>query len=368
MFKDFPLIPGTSSTGARLIDQYFWAMVLITGVATVLVCLAVIYFALKYRRRHEDEIPTDEEAPQWLEIAWTVIPFIIFMGMFAWGAWVYFHVQRPPDDTLDIYVTAKQWMWKFQHVDGTSEINDLHVPVGRPVRLIMASEDVIHSFFVPEFRVTTDVLPHRYTYQWFEATRTGKFHHFCSEYCGTEHSGMIGTVYVMEPAEYQAWLSGGVQDAPANVGKKLFEQYACNTCHTNDATARGPVLTGLFGQMVPLQDGRSVRADENYLRESILNPQAKIVRGFQPIMPTFRGQLNEEQIIQLIEYIKSLSAPDAGAGQPGAAGGTAAPPQADPTRSGSTVDTQPAGAPGAGAAGSTVNPQGSGTATPGARD
>jgi cytochrome c oxidase subunit 2 len=303
--------PRAASTSATLVDNYFIFMVVVTGTASLLVVLAVLYFMLKYRRRHEDEIPTDEEAPQWLELAWTVIPFCIFMVMFVWGAWVYFHVRRPPDDTLDVYVTAKQWMWKFQHVDGTSEINDLHVPVGRPVRLIMASEDVIHSFFVPNFRVHTDVLPHRYTYNWFEATKVGKYHLFCSEYCGTEHSGMIGSVYVMEPEDYQAWLSGGVQDAPANVGKKLFETYACSSCHTSTATARGPILAGLYGATIMLQGGGRVRADENYLRESILNPQAKIAAGFQPIMPTFRGQVNEEQLMQLIAYIKSLTPPTA---------------------------------------------------------
>lgn len=307
MFKDFPLFPRAASTIADDIDAFYFFMVGTCGFLALLIVCLIFYFALKYRRLSDDEIPSEEEAPQWVEVVWIVVPFFILMGMFLWGAWLYFKVSRPPDDALDIYVTGKQWMWRFQHIGGQSEINALHVPVGRPVRLIMASEDVIHSFFVPEFRVHTDVLPSRYTYNWFEATRVGKYHLFCSEYCGTEHSGMTGSVFVMEPGDYQTWLSGGAQGAPADEGKKLFEKLACISCHIDQSTGRGPSLIGLSGQIRPLQNGTSVKADENYLRESILNPQAKIAAGFQPIMPTFQGQVNEQQLIQLIAYIKTLS-------------------------------------------------------------
>jgi cytochrome c oxidase subunit 2 len=344
MLNDLPLFPRAASTAAAYVDALYLFMVAVCGLVSVLIWIVVIYSALKYRRKHAMEIPPDEEAPQWLEMAWTIIPFIIFMGMFVWGSWVYFFLGRPPKDALDIYVTGKQWMWKFQHVGGQSEINSLHVPVGRNVRLIMASEDVIHSFFAPEFRVKTDVLPNRYTYTWFKATKSGKYHLFCTEYCGTEHSGMIGSIYVMEPAEYETWLAGGVQDTPANAGKKLFSQYACDTCHTGTASARGPVLAGLYGTQVQLQDGRTVNADENYIRESILNPQAKIVAGFQPIMPTFRGQVNEQQLIQLIAYLKSLTPPAPAATQPGGGAPTAGNPAAlrGPTQSGSSVNTETA--------------------------
>jgi cytochrome c oxidase subunit 2 len=213
----------------------------------------------------------------------------------------------PPKETLNIYVVGKQWMWKFQHLDGQREINELHVPVGRDVKLIATSEDVIHDFFVPEFRVKADVLPGRYITLWFHATKPGRYHLFCAEYCGTKHSGMIGSVVVMEPAEYQTWLSGGAAEGSlASGGEKLFAELACITCHRSDTQGRGPVLNGLFGKTVMLEGGGSLTADEGYIRESILNPAAKITAGFQPIMPTFQGLVTEEQLLQLVEYVKSL--------------------------------------------------------------
>jgi cytochrome c oxidase subunit 2 len=199
-------------------------------------------------------------------------------------------------------------MWKFEHAGGQRELNTLHVPIGRPIRITMASEDVIHSLWFPAFRVKMDVLPSRYRTMWFQATKTGRFHIFCAEYCGTNHSAMIGWVEVMDPTAYQRWLAGGTEGSMASQGEGLFQKYACNTCHTNDATGRGPVLTGLFGKPVTLNDGRVVMADENYIRESILNPQAKIVLGFSPIMPTFQGQVNEEELLKLLAYVRSLGA------------------------------------------------------------
>jgi cytochrome c oxidase subunit 2 len=229
------------------------------------------------------------------------------MVLFVWGAMVFFHAQRPPRGAIEIYAVGKQWMWKFQHMDGQREINELHVPIGQPVKLTMISQDVIHSFFVPAFRVKQDVLPGRYTTVWFQATRTGRYHLFCAEYCGTQHSGMIGSVVVMEPAQYQAWLSGGGGEGSlAQSGEKLFQDLACNTCHRSDSGARGPDLAGIFGSQVTLQAGQKLVADEAYIRESILNPQAKLVMGFQPIMPTFQGQVSEEGLMSLVAYIKSL--------------------------------------------------------------
>jgi len=220
---------------------------------------------------------------------------------------VYLARARPPDETLNIYVVGKQWMWKFQHLDGQREINELHVPVGRAVKLITTSEDVIHDFFVPAFRMKADVIPGRYVSIWFQPTKPGRYHLFCAEYCGTRHSGMIGEVVVMEPSEYQAWLSGGAPEGSlASTGAKLFADLACNTCHRPDAQGRGPVLEGLFGQTVRLQSGETVTVDEAYVRESILTPSAKITAGFQPIMPTFQGLVTEEQLLALIEYVKSL--------------------------------------------------------------
>ncbi|HEY4641635.1 MAG TPA: c-type cytochrome, partial [Thermoanaerobaculia bacterium] len=253
-----------------------------------------------------NELAQDYEPPHLLEMAWIVIPSIIFVGIFIWGSWLYFHLSRVPDHALDIYATGKQWMWKFQHPTGQREINTLHVPINRPIKITMASEDVIHSLYFPYFRTKADVLPSRYRTMWFQATKTGRFHIFCAEYCGTLHSGMIGWVEVMEPADYQKWLAGGTEGSMASQGEQLFQKYACNTCHTNDASGRGPVLLGLFGRDVTLSDNATVKADENYVRESILNPTAKVVKGFQPIMPTFQGQVSEDDLMKLLAYVKSI--------------------------------------------------------------
>ena len=242
-----------------------------------------------------------------LEIIWSVIPFGLTMIMFFWGASVFFSVSRPPDNAQQIYVVAKQWMWKLQHMEGQREINELHIPVGQAVRLTMTSEDVIHSFFVPAFRTKADVLPGRYTTTWFQPTKPGKYHLFCAQYCGTKHSAMIGWIYVMEPQDYQVWLSGGATGSLASSGEKLFQSLACINCHHLDDQGRGPNLRGVFGSQVLLADRRTLKADEEYLRECILNPSAKRVAGFEPIMPTFQGLVTEEGVLQLIEYIKTLA-------------------------------------------------------------
>ena len=311
--NDFPLFPEQASTVAPYVDGLYLGLVVVTGAVSLLIWLAIFYLAIKYRRSPSNELAQEQEPPAALEMAWTVIPLLIFLVIFVAGAWVFFRIQRVPSNAIEIYATGRQWMWKFQHAAGQREINTLHVPVGRPVKITMASEDVIHSLWFPAFRVKNDVLPNRYRTMWFEATKTGKFHIFCAEYCGTQHSGMIGWVIVMEPTEYQRWLAGGAEGSLASQGEKLFEKYACNTCHTNTAGARGPVLAGLYGKAVPLANGSSVVADDNYIRESILNPTAKVAAGFAPIMPAFQGQVNEEDLMRLLAYVKSI-----GAGQPGA--------------------------------------------------
>jgi cytochrome c oxidase subunit 2 len=266
-----------------------------------------VFYAVKYRRRSPSSIGSVIEGGLLLELTWTIIPLLISLVIFFWGASVFFAMASPPADTLNVYVVGKQWMWKFQHLDGRREINELHVPVGRSVKLIMTSEDVIHDVFVPAFRVKADVIPGRYTSIWFQPTKAGRYHLFCAEYCGTRHSGMTGEVVVMEANDYQAWLSGGTAEGSlALAGQKLFADLACNTCHRPDAQGRGPVLDGLFERTVALQNGETVVADEAYLRESILAPAAKITAGFQPMMPTFQGLLSEEQLLELIEYIKAL--------------------------------------------------------------
>jgi len=313
MFSNLPFFPEQASTVAARVDALYFFLLAVSAFFAVLIAALLVIFAFRFRRRSDSERPALIHGSTALELTWTLIPFCLTMVMFFWGASIYVSLSRPPDDALQVFVVGKQWMWKIQHLEGRREINELHVPVGRSVKLTMTSEDVIHSFYVPAFRVKSDVLPGRYTTLWFEATKPGSYHLFCAEYCGTEHSGMIGHVVVMEPAEYQAWLSGGPPAAAlATAGQQLFEQLGCITCHRGDPGARGPQLVGIVGKPVQLQSGETVIADETYIRESILNPQAKIVAGFQPIMPTFKGLVSEEGLIQLLAYIKSLQPADGG--------------------------------------------------------
>ena len=303
-------LPEEASTFAGHVDALYLFLVTVTAFFSILIGTLVVVFAIKYRRKSADEVATEVHESGALEIIWTVIPFILVLIMFFWGASVYFRITRPPANAIDVYVTGKQWMWKLQHADGRREMNELHVPVGQPVRLTLASEDVIHSFYVPAFRFKRDVVPGRFAVAWFQATKPGRYHLFCAEYCGTRHSNMIGWIYAMTPADYQAWLAGGTPaESLAAAGAKRFAESACNTCHGEQPGARGPSLNGLFGRAVRLSNGQTVMADEAYLRESIVNPQAKIVAGYPTIMPTFQGLISEEGLLQLIAYIKSLSPP-----------------------------------------------------------
>jgi len=305
--SESPLFPEAASTIATRVDALYFFLLGLAAFFSVLIAGLIIYFAIKYRRRSPREIGQHMETHYALEVTWTVVPFLITMILFVWASRVYVAMVTPPAETLNIYVVAKQWMWKFQHLDGQREINELHLPVGRDVKLIATSEDVIHDFFVPAFRVKADVVPGRYITIWFHPTKPGRYRLFCAEYCGTRHSGMTGEVVVMDPPEYQAWLSGGAtQQTLSEAGQQLFSDLACNTCHRPDLKGRGPVLEGLFGSMVTLQSGQTITADEAYIRESILNPAAKITAGYQPIMPTFQGQVSEEQLLALVEYVKSL--------------------------------------------------------------
>ncbi len=304
-------LPEQASTAAPSVDRLFFFLLGVSAFFTVLIFSVVFYFAIKYRRRPSGQAPPLVHEPIGLEVAWIVIPFILTVIIFVWGAKLFSDQNRPPAAAEEIYVVGKQWMWKLQHQEGNREINELHIPAGRPIKLVMTSEDVIHDFFVPAFRVKKDVLPGRYTSIWFQATKPGRYHFFCSQYCGTDHSEMKGWVTVMEPADYEQWLGEGtaVQSLAAS-GQQLFQRLACADCHKVTDTGRGPSLEGIFGTNRPLQGGGSVVADEGYIRESILNPQARIVAGYQPLMPTYQGQVNEEQLLQLIAYIKSLRAPE----------------------------------------------------------
>jgi cytochrome c oxidase subunit II len=311
---NFPLFPHQASIQAGQVDALYFFMVAVTAFFSLLIAGLIVFFAVKYRRRSDDEVGVAIHGSLALELLWTVIPLFIAMGMFGWGAKVFFDLSRAPAGAMEVFVVGKQWMWKVQHASGQREINELHVPVGRPVKLIMGSEDVIHSYYIPAFRVKADVIPGRYNTLWFQATKPGKYHLFCAEYCGTKHSGMIGSVVALEPADFQTWLSGGaVTDSPVAAGEKLFQSLTCINCHLqgSQGQGRGPVLNNLFGHEVELQGGGKVLADEAYIRESIVMPQAKIVAGFPPIMPPFQGMVSEEQLLQLIAYIKSLTGPPA---------------------------------------------------------
>jgi len=303
---------------AGQVDALYIYLVLVSAVMIVLIYLAVAFFAVKYRRS-KGHAPHQIEGSTILEIGWSVIPFGVMLTFFIWGALLYFKERTPPSDATEVYVVAKQWMWKIEHMEGQREINELHVPVGQNIKLVMTSQDVIHSFFVPAFRIKQDVLPGRYTTLWFKATQAGTYHLFCAEYCGTSHSGMVGSIIVMEPQDYAQWLTGGPSVPLSEAGKQLFSSLGCSTCHRFDTQGRGPNLQGAFGKPVLLEDGRTVTMDDNYVRESILNPTAKIVNGFKPIMPTFQGLISDEQLNALVAYVKSLNQPPAGTASQAAA-------------------------------------------------
>ena len=306
---ELPFLPEQASTTAASVDHLYWYLSAVTVVMTTLIFAAVFIFAIKYRRRSEDEVPAPIHGSVRLEIAWSVIPFIIMLSFFWWGAEIYFANASAPPNAMDVYAVGKQWMWKIQYPEGQREINELHVPVGRPVKVTLASEDVIHSFFVPAFRVKQDDVPGRYNSLWFTATKPGRYHLFCAEYCGTEHSGMVGWVTVMTEPDYENWLAnGGAEGTMVQQGERLFGQYGCSTCHQLDQQGRCPNLRGVYGSRIQFADGTTTLADDAYIRESILNPNAKVVAGYKPdVMPSFQGQISEEGILQLIVYIKSLA-------------------------------------------------------------
>ena len=303
------LFAESASSISGEVDAIFFALVAITAFFTIGITIAILYFAVRYRRRSPDERPAEIHGSLALELVWTLIPLGIVMVLFVWGAKVYFHMNRPPDDAMTVSVVGKRWMWKLQQPTGQREINELHVPVGRAVRLVITSEDTIHSFYVPAFRIKRDAVPGRYSQAWFRATKTGSYHLLCAEYCGTEHSRMNGRVVVMEPQAYQAWLAGGPPpESPLAAGERLFNEMGCITCHKPDSAQRAPVLGGILGKQVLLTTGETVTVDDAYLRESIVNPVAKVAAGYQPVMPTFQGQLSEEQLIALVAYVRSLQA------------------------------------------------------------
>jgi cytochrome c oxidase subunit II len=302
----FALFPPEASSIAAQTDALYFFLVLISLVGMVIVVALVAGFSIMYRKERNPE-PTQIEGSTLLEATWTIIPLALFMVTFVWGALLYFRIYNPPTNAMNIYVVGKQWMWKAEHPGGQHEINSLHVPIGKAVQLTMISQDVFHSFSIPAFRVKREVIPGRYTTVWFEATQPGTYHLFCTQYCGTLHSQMIGEVVAMKPEEYEAWTAGSTSGMSlAQNGERLFASLGCNSCHSGNAAARGPNLAQSYGARVQLANGSYEMIDDAFLRDSILNPTMHVTAGYAPIMPTYQGQISEEGLIDLVEYIKTL--------------------------------------------------------------
>jgi cytochrome c oxidase subunit II len=313
-------MPPAASELAGRVDTLLWSMTAVTATVAAAIIVLMVSFCIRYRRaaavdRTMHDPGGEHRRP--LEVTWITVPLLIFLGFFFWGARLYFSYENPPREPLAIYVVARQWMWKIEHPDGRREINELHLPRGRPVKLVMSSQDVIHSFYVPAFRVKRDVLPGHFAVLWFTPTRSGEYHLLCAEYCGTDHSRMGGRIVVLEPEIYARWLEGGSHVASlASRGAAKFRSFGCSGCHLGDAAVHAPKLSHLYGRTIPLADGSFVRVDERYLRDSILLPGKEIAAGYADQMPSFSGRASEQDLLELIEYIKSLAAEDAVAGAP----------------------------------------------------
>src|SRR5271154_2996407 len=304
---DFALFPVEASTIAPYADAFYFFLILISVVGLLLVAMLVFGFSFAYRAE-KNPVATHIEGSTLLEATWTIIPLALFMIVFVWGALLYFRIYNPPTNAMNIYIVGKQWMWKAEHPGGQHEIDALHVPINRAVQLTMISQDVFHSFSIPDFRVKREVIPGRYSTVWFNATTPGTYHLFCTQYCGTDHSAMIGEIVAMTPDAYQAWASGSTSGASlAQNGERLFASLGCNSCHSGQPEARGPNLAQVYGSRLQLTDGSYVTANDAYLREAILNPSTRVTAGYAPIMPTYQGQVSEEGLIDLVEYIKNLN-------------------------------------------------------------
>ncbi len=300
------LFPAEASGISPYVDALYFFLLLMTVVGTALVAVLLLVFSIRYRRE-KNPVATQVEGSTLLEATWTIIPLAIFLVTFVWGALLYFRIYNPPANAMNIYVVGKQWMWKAEHPGGQHEINALHVPMGQPVQLTMISQDVFHSFSIPDFRIKREVIPGRYSTVWFEATQAGTYHLFCTQYCGTQHSGMVGTITVLTPDDYKKWLQQSTSGMSlAQNGERLFASMGCNSCHSGNAAARGPNLAGVYGAKLTLTDGSQMLVNDAYLRDAILNPSQHVTAGFAPIMPTYQGQISEDGLIDLVEYIKNM--------------------------------------------------------------
>lgn len=305
MTPEFHLLPANAAASAARLDSLALCLLLLTGAVTVVLLVLMIGFAVRYRAGSNADRQHAPIKGFGIEITWTLVPLALFLGIYAWGALDYIKLYQAPANAMPVFVVAKQWMWEAEHRNGRREIGALHLPLGRPVRMIMTSQDVIHSFFVPDFRVKQDVVPGRYTSITFTPSRIGEYHLFCAEFCGTEHATMGGTIYVMPPAQFAQWLDAGPHEpGMAAHGYDLYRRAGCSGCHDAGSTVHAPDLTNLLGSRVHLADGREIVADEGYVRDSLLVPNKDIVAGYAPVMPSYAGQLGEEDILAIIEYIR----------------------------------------------------------------
>jgi cytochrome c oxidase subunit II len=305
--SSFPLFPPEASTISVQMDVFFFFLLLVTAAGVLIVGAMVVSFSVMYRKE-KNPVATQIEGSTLLEATWTIIPLALFLVCFVWGALLYFRIYNPPTNAMNIYIVGKQWMWKAEHPGGQHEINSLHIPINRPVQLTMISQDVFHSFSIPAFRIKREVIPGRYSTVWFEATKLGTYHLFCTQYCGTNHSAMIGDVVAMTPEDYKAWTDRSTSGSSlAQNGERLFSSLGCNSCHSGEATARGPNLAQVYGSRLQLANGSTVIADDAFLRQAILNPSTHLEAGYAPIMPTYQGQVSEEGLIDLVEFIKNLN-------------------------------------------------------------
>lgn len=312
---DFPILPEQASTFAGEVDNFYFALVGVTAFFTIAIYAMIWYFSVRYRRGKKADRSNAPTSSHILEAAWIIIPLGISLAIFGWSAKIFFEIKTPPSDAMKVHAIGKQWMWKFVNEAGQYEVNELHVPAGRAIEITMISQDVIHDLYFPAFRTKQDVLPGRYSTVWFNATKPGTYNIFCAEYCGLLHSNMIGKVHVMEPSAYEDWMQNfgssvsatSTGDAAAD-GEALFTSLGCMTCHKDidDDTGLGPHLAGIYGEEQSLDDGSTIVVDDSYIRESVFVPQAKRVSGYTTQMPSYKSQVNEEQMIQLIAYIKSL--------------------------------------------------------------
>ncbi|HKO20493.1 MAG TPA: cytochrome c oxidase subunit II [Acidobacteriaceae bacterium] len=301
------LFPREASTIAPYMDELYLFLIGITIVGLALVMVLIFGFSYRYRKQVHP-VAEQIEGSTLLEATWTIIPLGIFLVTFVWGAFLYFRIYTPPTNSMNIYIVGKQWMWKAEHPGGQHEINELHVPVGRPVQLTLISQDVFHSYSLPEFRVKREVIPGRYTTVWFEATNPGTYHLFCTQYCGTDHSRMIGEVTAMLPEDYKRWTEQSTSGMSlAQNGERIFASMGCNACHSGNPAARGPNLAGVYGSKIQLANGSVQLADEAFIRDTILNPSQHVPAGYAPIMPTYKGQISEDGLIDLVEYLKQLN-------------------------------------------------------------